>query len=125
MSQLAFPKPKPRLLEKRERKAKLDAQDRAERKKCRARSAGRCEVLEVGVYPEGSAIRVKRCARRASQNHHWLGGVGRRNKGASLLFSHRLDVCDLCHKEIEHAVLQPVDPEKATMAKTVTYWRLR
>ena len=125
MSGLAFPKPRPRLLEKREAKAKQATQDKAERKACHSRSGGRCEVIEVRLDPEGSAIFSKRCARRASQNHHLLGGVGRRNKGASILAKHRIDVCDNCHCEIEHAVLQPVDPEKAILAKSVTYWRLK
>lgn len=37
-------KPRPRLLAKREKAADFAAQDRAERKKCRLRSGGRCEV---------------------------------------------------------------------------------
>lgn len=125
MTGLAFPKPRPHLLEKRERKAKLKTQDAAERKKCHLRSGGRCEVIEVRFTPEQSAIYSKRCARRASQNHHLLGGVGRRNVGDSILARHRLDTCDLCHLEIEHAVLIPVDRDKSVDAATVKYERLR
>lgn len=118
-------KPKPKLLEKRERKAKLKTQDAAERKKCHIRSGGRCGVIEVLFRPEASEIRTKRCARRASQNHHLLGGVGRRNVGDSILAKHRIDCCDCCHTEIEHAVLKPVQLDKATEAATVRYERVK
>lgn len=116
-------KPKPRLLEKRARKAAIETEDKKQRKFCRLRSGGRCEVIEVRFRPEASAIFSKRCARRASQNHHLLGGVGRRNVGESILAKHRLDTCDLCHTEIEHAVLIPVDQDKAKAAATVRYER--
>jgi hypothetical protein len=125
MSGLMFPKPMPHLLAKRQRQADLKAQDARERKACHLRSAGRCEVIEVRFRPEASEIRTKRCARRASQNHHLLGGVGRRNKGVSILAKHRIDTCDKCHLEIEHAVLKPVDLDKQHDAATVRYERIK
>lgn len=124
MSGLMFPKPKPRLLEKRARQAALDAQDRAERKKCRLRSGGQCEVIEVRFRPESSAVIGKRCPRRSSQNHHLKGGIGRRNRGASISHLHRIDVCDRCHSEITNHVLQPVNKTLGEDAATVRYERV-
>lgn len=125
MAGLIFPKPKPHLLAKRKAKAELESQDRAERKKCHIRSGGRCEVVEITFRPESSAVYTKRCARRASQNHHLKGGIGRRNRGASILAEHRLDVCDRCHQEITGNVLVPVNRECAEDAATVRYERIK
>jgi len=116
MTSFACPKPRPRLLEKRAAKAAVEKQDRAERKICRLRSGGRCEVVEVGAQ-------ARRCARRASQNHHLKGGIGRRNKGASILALHRIEVCDRCHAEITNHVLVPVYREFCEAAATVCYER--
>lgn len=119
----ALPKPRPRLLEKRERRARLDAQDRAERKKCHLRSGLRCEVVEITHRPEASAIITKRCKHRAQNNHHLLGGVGRRNVGASILSEHRLDTCAEHHREIEDGILEPYNLDEQYDAATVTYIR--
>lgn len=116
------PKPQPRILEKREKKAALDAKDRAERKKCRIRSSGRCEVIVQTALPECSMLRVKRCQRRAQHNHHLISGSGRRNIGPSILAAHRLDCCSLCHQLIEAAVYYPVDQSEAIYAEKVRYW---
>ena len=117
----ACPKPRPRLLEKREKKAAREAQDRAERKLCHLRSGGRCEVVFVTHKPEQSAIITKRCNRAARHNHHLLGGVGRRNVGDSLKASHRLDVCPDHHREIEDGILEPYVLDEAQEAATVKY----
>ena len=118
---LMFPKPRPRILEKRERKAAKDALDRIERKICHLRSGGRCEVVIVTHRPESSTIRVERCKRPAKHNHHLIGGVGRRNVGESLKAAHRLDVCPDHHREIEDAILQPYRIDEMQDAATVRY----
>jgi hypothetical protein len=116
----SFPKPSPRLLDKRERERNENVIDRVERHKCRSRSGGRCEVVEVSDrgYVE------PRCLRRATQNHHLLGGIGRRNRGESILAPHRLDVCRECHEEITGHVLKPIG-EGRENAATVRFERVR
>ena len=116
------PKPRPRILEKRERKALLASEDRAERKKCRLRSGGRCEVILVTHKSEESAIEQKRCKRKATTNHHLLGGIGRRNIGASILAAHRIDMCGECHNAIDiSAIYEPYVFDEAYDAATVRY----
>ena len=118
-SQLAFPKPRPKLLDKRKAQADLAKIDCRERKACRKRSGGRCEVLEVGpVY-------WFRCRLRATENHHLISGSGRRNRGKSIRSEYRLDVCRRCHQEITNHVLTPVDGTKQEHAATVRYERRR
>jgi hypothetical protein len=119
----AQPKPRPKLLDKRERRASVTAKDRAERAKCRQRSGGRCEVIEV--YESAGREITSACFRRASQNHHLIGGSGRRNTGRSILAEHRLDTCDRCHDEITNHVLVPVDGTQKEDAATVRYERQR
>lgn len=116
---LGFPKPSPKLLDKRQQAADLARIDREQRAICRVRSGGHCEVLVV--LPWGP---VTRCDRRATENHHLLGGIGRRNKGRSLLAAHRLDVCQPCHEEITGHVLVPcVEQQDAERADSVRYER--
>jgi hypothetical protein len=122
---LAFPKPRPRLLEKRAQRADLMATDRAERQKCRLRSGGQCEVIIATFRPEQSVIMFMRCRRSASHNHHLLGGRGQRNIGRSIFSTYRLDVCPRCHREITNHVLMPIRDDYATEAATVRYERLR
>src|SRR5688572_20600387 len=119
-SLFAIPKSRPRVLEKREAKAKLKAEDDRQRELCHARSGGRCEVLEVIPRPEQSAIATKRCKGRAVHNHHLLGGVGRRNVGDSIKAEHRLDTCQKCHQDIEAGILVPADRDVETIAAKVT-----
>jgi hypothetical protein len=102
---LAHPKPRPRLLDKRDKARGKDRLDRAERAKCKARSGGVCEVVEV-AFPQIPFI--SRCSRRAVHNHHLISGIGRRNAGASILAEHRIEVCEQCHREIHGRVLVPV-----------------
>lgn len=122
----AQPKPRPQLLEKRQAKADLDKRDRIERGKCRVRSGGRCEVLLAWNYENSYGDKpITRCPRRASQNHHLIGGSGRRNKGRSILAAHRIDTCDRCHSDITGNVLVPVDGTKREWATQVRYERRR
>lgn len=126
-SKLGIPKTRPRKLDKDDTAAAVDAKDRAERKKCHTRSGGQCEVIEMhsNSWNPGKSWTLKRCARRASQNHHLIGGIGRRNKGKSLLAAHRIDVCDRCHDDITGNVLQPHNEAERYDAKTVKYERVR
>lgn len=116
------PKPAPKLLAKRKAKASVETTDRTERQKCHARSGGQCEVYETSPVMRGVAMR---CERRARQNHHLIGGIGRRNRGRSILAAHRLDTCDRCHEDITGNVLVPVDGTKKEHAATVRYERIR
>ena len=130
----ACPKPVPRLIEKRERAADLAKQDRAERQKCHRRSCGWCEVREyVGALNE-KALTVaivlgsyfQRCRQPVRENHHLIGGSGRRNKNRSILAAHRLDTCKTCHTDITGHVLRPVGTiDEREAAATVRYVRLR
>jgi hypothetical protein len=117
-------KPTPRKLVKDTAKATVRTTDRAERKRCHARSQGRCEVREHFRAGAGAWVSVFRCIRRASENHHLIGGRGRRNKGPSILAAHRLDVCQRCHADITGKVLVPVDGTKKEDAATVRYSRV-
>ena len=125
----AIPKPRPRLLEKRDRASVTAAIDRAERAKCRQRSGGRCEVITVSLVPDWAGLAPFRCVgrpcfRQASENHHLLGDIGRRNRGASILAAHRIDVCKECHAELHGHVLQPVG-EGREDAATVCFERVK
>ena len=129
------PKPKPHMLVKRAAKATIKTQDDQERAKCRVRSGGRCEMIEL-VSVESWASEIAegmaptrtlrfRCLRRATENHHLIGGSGRRNTGRSIRAAHRLDVCQRCHQDITGKVLVPVDGTKKEHAATVRYERRR
>ena len=121
------PKPAPRLLDKRERERNEDIIDRVERHKCKTRSGGRCEVVERyfgGGLCDDRVEFERRCPRRASESHHLLGGIGRRNRGDSILAEHRLDVCHECHTEITGHVLGPVG-EGREDAAAVRFERVR
>jgi hypothetical protein len=116
-------KPKPRLLERRAKQAAREAVDRVERAHCRARSGGQCEVIIVRDacdYPAPC-----RCPRRASQNHHLIGGSGRRNTGKSIRFEYRLEVCTKCHADLHGHILVPIDGTKRELAAEVRYERVR
>lgn len=97
-SSLAFPKPRPRSLEKADRRKVIEARDKRESDKVTARSGGRCEALIDGV----------RCARRACQVHHLMGGIGVRGIGDSALAANKVHVCEQTHKEIHAHVLLPL-----------------
>jgi hypothetical protein len=116
-------KPRPYVLTKREKKAALNAQDRAERLKCHLRSGMRCEVIEEIARPEKSLLVKKRCKGRVVHNHHLIGGLGKRNVGISLFSEHRIDTCQKCHQDIEAEILQPAKVDDCFDAATVTYVR--
>lgn len=115
------PKGDPVRLVKQDKKATVATTDKQEREKCHVRSGGRCEVKET--RPWGQYRFFLRCERRATENHHLIGGTGRRNKGRSILAAHRLDTCDRCHGDITGKVLVPVDGTKQEDAATVVYER--
>ena len=120
------PRPRPHLLTKYDRQAQRDKIDREERAKCKARSGGRCEVRSGFVQPGQPAAAITiRCQQRAVENHHLIGGIGRRNAGRSILAAHRLDVCKVCHAEITNHVLMPVDGTQKEDAATVRYARVK
>lgn len=122
---LAFPKPRAKILEKREAKSALEAKDRAERKKCHLRSGGRCEIQTAHFKPEISELHYRRCQRRAIHNHHLVSGTGKRNVGRSILAEHRLDVCQLCHQDLHAELLTPLfsDTDFKESATQVKYER--
>lgn len=120
---LKFSKGKPHILTKREKKAAVTAEDTKQRERCHARSGWRCEVWEVIPRPESSAIVTKHCKGKVVNNHHLIGGHGRRNVGKSILAEHRIDVCQKCHQDIEAEILVPADRDKAELAATVQYER--
>lgn len=95
---LKFAKSRPRALDQQDRKALVVSTDKAEDKKVKARSGGRCEVVVAG---EG------RCARRGTgQPHHLLGGWGRRARGRSALAEHKQHCCGECHRQITNHILR-------------------
>jgi hypothetical protein len=118
----AQPKARPKLLDKRQAKADAARVDREQRAICQARSGGRCEVRVMVV----NTLIPSRCIHRATENHHLIGGIGRKNVGRSRLAEHRLHVCAYCHEEITAHVLVPcVDEAKREAAATVRYERKR
>lgn len=120
------PKPRPKLLDKRAIVKELAVLDRKQRARCRARSGGRCEVWWSDYLGPLAVSFAGRCANHATENHHLLGGIGRRNRGDSLKAEHRLDVCHDCHAEITGHVLVPcVDAEARTWASSVRFERVR
>jgi len=103
-SDLAFPKSRPRKLDQADRKNLIVSTDKAEDKIVKARSGGQCEV-RVFVRFDGEKVISRRCALRASQIHHMLGGFGRRGRGRSGLAEHKQNVCGKCHSDITGHVL--------------------
>lgn len=129
----AQPKPKAKRLEKAQRQRALAKVDREQRAICRERSGGRCEVIEQVIEHAGWVgtreipkleTLLRRCTYRATENHHLLGGIGRRNRGKSILAEHRLDVCKACHEAITGKRLVPAVPKDlAGLAASVRYER--
>lgn len=115
-------KPRPKLLEQRETKAAISTQDRAENAKVKQRSGGQCEVQMLWISP--SETFPKRCPLRASHVHHLISGIGRRNRGVSILAAHKLHVCERCHSEIHGHVLKPINATEREAAATVRYERV-
>jgi hypothetical protein len=122
----ALAKPRPKLLDKRDAKAKTAKLDREENAKVKQRSGGQCEVRTVADYSPRSTwhSNFKRCPFRASHTHHLISGIGRRNVGKSILAAHKLHVCERCHEEIHGHVLKPVNDYEREDAATVRYERV-
>lgn len=125
-------KPRPRLLEKRERRAKINATNSEENAKVYARSGGQCEVVTVRAFvhvgkdgPERPCLTTTRCRLRASHVHHLISGIGRRNVGKSIEAAHKLHMCEKCHSEIHGHVLKPVNATEREVAATVRWERVR
>ena len=99
---LMFPKQRPALLGKQDRRKTVIDLDRLENDKVKQRSGGRCEIHELH---QGIPIR---CTRRAYEIHHLLGGWRRRSRGVSALAEHKQHVCRRCHREVTGHVLQHI-----------------
>jgi hypothetical protein len=127
----ALPKGRPKALDKADKAKALAAKDRDENIKAKMRARGRCEVLELverlgQKYPDGSCEVVTvsmPCMRPDTQTHHMIGGIGRRNKGRSIMADYKLRVCAECHAAITANILQPTTAEHT--AATVKYRRMR
>ena len=89
------PKPRPALLDRKDKAKDIADLDAAESRKVKARSGGRCEVTIAGW----------RCTRRASEVHHHLGGWKLRGRGASALAKNKTHACASCHHLITGNVL--------------------
>lgn len=123
------PKPTPALLQKREKQAVKATTDKAETAKARKRAGGICETfVRLNVRQNVREKRIwartdVRCSRRAKETHHLKGGIGRRNRGESILARWKLRVCAECHRLITAHVLVPVNPQAD--ATQIVYWRMR
>lgn len=96
--ELAFPKARPRALDKDDKKKLVVSADKAEDKLVKARSKGQCEVFVVGVG---------RCQKKGEGDpHHMLGGWGRRARGRSALAEHKQHCCKKHHDEITKHILR-------------------
>jgi hypothetical protein len=116
-----FPKSRVKALDKADKAAALAKQDRAESAKARKRAKGRCEAqVEIGIPPYAQ---FARCPKKDTETHHLIGGIGRRNKGKSILADYKLRVCKDCHAAITANILRPTTAEHD--ASTVRYWRAR
>lgn len=121
----ACPKPRPKLLDRRKVKADTAKLDREENAKVKARSKGQCEVrFQHRHVVDGKVWAERRCALRASQVHHLISGIGRRNVGASIKAGAKLHLCDRCHAEIHGHVLKPTDEATRYDAAMVRFERI-
>lgn len=121
----AFPKSRPVALDKDDRAKALAAKDKAENAKARERANGRCEVIEAtpNAWAPARSFRLSRCIRKDTQTHHLKGGIGRRNRGDSVLAINKLRVCQQCHDDITAKILKPTTAKHDAL--TVRYWRAR
>jgi hypothetical protein len=122
----AFPKSRVKALDKQDKAKALEALDKKESAKARKRAKGRCEVQDVVTFrdSDGALIMLEtRCGRKDTETHHLIGGIGRRNKGKSILAEYKLRVCKECHQAITQNILRPTTATHD--AATVRYWRSR
>lgn len=129
-------KPRPRMLDKTDKRNKVAATDRRENEKVQKRSGGRCEVMTVvdpvfafdartmrAVEPQQVVVRCRH--RAVGAPHHLIYGIGRRNVGRSILAAHKIAVCRKCHAEITGHVLKiACDDARRYDARTVYYERV-
>ena len=94
---LKFSKQRPRVLDKEDRQAELDALDRKGTTEARTRAKGCCEIEVVGE---------RLCARPGAHTHHMLGGNGRRGKGESTKAVRKQRVCTEHHSEINNGLIR-------------------
>ncbi len=121
-----FAKSRNKTLEKAEARAELDKQDKKENAKAKQRAKGGCEVIVSLMAPIKGDVTLahsERCTRKDTETHHLIGGIGRRNKGKSLLADYKLRVCKECHDAITKHILRPTTAVHD--AHTVRYWRER
>ncbi len=120
-SGFAIPKSRVKALDKADKQKAIEAKDRAENAKAKKRAKGRCEVVEVpGRWDR---VLTVQCDNKDTETHHLLGGIGRRNKGKSILAEYKLRVCTACHQAITANILRPTTAEHD--ASTVRFWRAK
>jgi hypothetical protein len=115
----AIPKGRVKALEKQDKQAALLALDKKENAKAKKRAGGQCEVRYDIADPKWAF----RCHFKDTQTHHLKGGIGRRNRGDSILAIQKLRVCDQCHSDITANILQTTTANHD--ASTVRYRRAR
>ena len=119
----AFPKGRASALVKGDAKRAQDTTDKKENAKAKKRANGQCEVVFRSLRDSGNPWGLLRCPHVDQETHHLIGGIGRRNKGKSILAAYKLRVCSRCHSDITKNTLRPTTAEHD--ASTVRYWRAR
>ena len=122
-SRCALPKTRPKALDKADRDALVAKVDQAENTKARKRAKGQCEVQEMVAGSLTLGLVPLRCHRKDTQTHHLKGGIGKRNRGDSILAINKLRVCDTCHRQITAKILKPTTAKHDAL--TVRYWRAK
>ena len=118
----AFPKSRPKALDKADQRKAIESQDKAENAKAKQRAKGRCEVVTV-LPSVGRKAVTQRCERKDVETHHLIGGIGRKNVGKSILADYKIRCCVECHSLITKNILKPTTAEHD--AYTVRYWRAK
>jgi len=128
---MAFPKPKPRALEKQARLRQKQSVEDTQNARVKARSKGQCEVREQFTsrgFAEPTISSTRRCHRRASEVHHILGGSGRRGVGESSKAENKLHLCGgpgSCHDLVTRRILQAHWTDVNDRAGTSYFVRLK
>lgn len=95
----AHPKPRPRVLEKDDRKRKQEAEDRRGSEEARKRANGRCEIEVIGEPV---------CTKPGMHTHHMIGGRGRRGIGESAKAERKQRACADHHEAVTHGLIRRV-----------------
>lgn len=119
----AHPKGRVKALDLEDKRAKVATTDKQENAKAKARAKGQCEILTVLVGTAGRKAVTTRCPNKDTQTHHLIYGIGRKNKGNSILAEYKVRTCDQCHADINAKKLKATTAEHD--AATVRYWRSR